>query len=209
MPCSFVVMPPVPYSVMLAGQEDQLQIDGINRLIKAMQEISSPTPTAAAPPTKPRVAQTGMQTVPTTDSSGRPIAYTGNTSAVARSGNMQTAAMRSNTPVSTSYRSNTPVTTAATRGVQSSSASSLDRSQAVQGSSPAETMQQTVQMLQWFVQEASRLPPAARLEALRWASATAPPPHPHPRPSLPPAPLYGIRRSSHSTALVFHCTSAC
>lgn len=137
-----------------------------------MQEISSPTP--AAVPAKPRLAQTGTQPVVTTDSSGRPIAYTGsgspiaytgNTSSVARSGNMQTAAMRTSTPVSTSYRSSAPAPAATTWGVQPPS--SLDRSQAVQGSNPVEAMQQTVQMLQWFVQEASQLPPAARLEALR------------------------------------------
>ena len=165
-------------SFLRAGQEDQLQIDGINRLIKAMQEITSPTPTAV--PAKPRLAQAGVQPVPTTDSSGRPIAYTGNsraatqlgnTSSVARSGNMQTAAMRTSTPVSTSYRSNAPVTAATTRGVQSSS--SLDRSEAVQSSNPGEAMQQTVQMLQWLVQEASQLPPAARLEALRYAPPPA------------------------------------
>ena len=57
------------------------------------------------------------------------------------------------------------MTAATTKGAQSST--SLDRSQAVQSGSPAEAMQQTVQMLQWFVQEASQLPPAARLEALR------------------------------------------
>lgn len=143
-----------------------------------MQEIAHPTP--AAVPTKSRLAQTGIQPVAATDSSGRPIASTGsssavaqagNTSSVARSGNMQTAAMRTSTPVSTSYRSNDPVSAATTRGVQSSS--SLDRSEAVQGSNPVEAMQQTVQMLQWFVQEASQLPPAARLEALRYAPPPA------------------------------------
>ena len=172
MPCLFACVCRWPRRVLLAGQEDQLQIDGINRLIKAMQEISSPTP--AAVPAKPRLAQTGTQPVVTTDSSGRPIAYTGNTSyaaqlgntsSVVRSGNMQTATMRTSTPVSTSYRSSAPVPTATLRGVQSPS--SLDRSEAVQGSNPVEAMQQTVQMLQWFVQEASQLPPAARLEALR------------------------------------------
>ncbi|KAL3153782.1 hypothetical protein ABBQ32_013367 [Trebouxia sp. C0010 RCD-2024] len=164
----------------LAGQEDQLQIDGINRLIKAMQEITSPTPTAA--PTTTRAAQTGLQTVANTDSSGRLISYAGNTSAVARTGNaravastgniggaaqtgnMQTAAMRSGTPASTSNTGTAPVTAAPS--IHRSS-SSMDRSQAVQGSNLVEAIQQTVQMLQWFVQEASQLPPAARLEALR------------------------------------------
>ena len=161
--------------VLLAGQEDQLQIDGINRLIKAMQEIASPT--AAAVPAKTKAAQPSTFTVAITDSSGRLISYTGNTSvvaqssntsAVARSGNMQTAAMRTSAPVSTSNPVDAPAT-AASRSVQSSS--SLDRSQAVQGSNPVEAIQQTVQMLQWFVQEASQLPPAARLEALRYGPA--------------------------------------
>ena len=57
------------------------------------------------------------------------------------------------------------MTAATTKGAQSST--SLDRSEAVQGSNPVDAMQQTIQMLQWFVQEASQLPPAARLEALR------------------------------------------
>lgn len=166
--------------VLCPGQEDQLQIDGINRLIKAMQEITSPTPTAA--PTTTRAAQTGLQTVANTDSSGRLISYAGNTSAVARTGNaravastgniggaaqtgnMQTAAMRSGTPASTSNTGTAPVTAAPS--IHRSS-SSMDRSQAVQGSNLVEAIQQTVQMLQWFVQEASQLPPAARLEALR------------------------------------------
>ena len=76
---------------------------------------------------------------------------------------MQTAAMRSGTPVSTSDRggSTAPMQT------PSSSPSSLDRSEAVKGGNALETIQQTVQMLQWFVQEASQLPTNARLEALR------------------------------------------
>ena len=107
-----------------------------------MQEITSPTSVPA---------KTGTQPIPSTDSSGRPIAYTGNTgvvaqsgstSAVARSGNMQTATMRTSTPVSTSYRSSAPVTAATTKRAQSST--SLDRFQAVQSGSPAEAMQQTV-----------------------------------------------------------------
>ena len=106
--------------VLLAGQEDQLQIDGINRLIKAMQEIASPT--AAAVPAKTKAAQPSTFTVAITDSSGRLISYTGNTSvvaqssntsAVARSGNMlQTAAMRTSAPVSTSNPGDAPATAA-------------------------------------------------------------------------------------------------
>lgn len=56
----FDMVPPVPHGVMLAGQEDQLRIDGINRLIKAMQKIFSLTPAAAQ--ARPKLAQIGMQT---------------------------------------------------------------------------------------------------------------------------------------------------
>ena len=149
----------------LAGQEDQLQIDGINRLIKVMQEIASPS--SSALPTRTKAAQTRKQTVATTmDSSGRPVAYTGPTSGSARLDSPQTAVMRNGTPVSTSNRGY-PAAVTTLQSTQSASSSSLDRSEAVQGNNPVEAIQQTVQMLQWFVQEASQLPAAARLEALR------------------------------------------
>ena len=149
------------------GQEDKLQIDGINRLIKAMQEMATPPP--AALPAKTQVARSG---------DGQPIAKLGNTraaatsaSTVARSGNMQTAAMRNGTAVSTSGRSGSGSVPGSGSGSSvsshASSSSSMDRSQAVQGGNAVETIQQAVQMLQWFVQEASQLPTAARLEALR------------------------------------------
>ena len=153
-----------------------------------MQEIASPTPAAA--PTKPKAAPARTSPSIPTDSSGRPIAYTGNNNGVATSGNVQTAGapvVVSNTGNTSAIVSNTgdpsvsvttmgrpsvtvnnmgnPSVTADSR--QSQSDASLDRSKAVQSSSPTEAVQQTVQMLQWFVQEASQLPTAARLEALR------------------------------------------
>ena len=48
-----------------------------------------------------------------------------------------------------------------------SESASLDRAQAVDSSNPLVAMQETVQMLQWFVREAGQLPNAQRLEALR------------------------------------------
>lgn len=44
---------------------------------------------------------------------------------------------------------------------------SVDRAQAVDSSNPLVAVQETVQMLQWFVREAGQLPNAQRLEALR------------------------------------------
>lgn len=144
-----------------AGLEDKRQIDGINRLIKAMQEMASPIP--APPPSNPQVATSSSGQVIAKTGSASTVAKSGNSGSIARSGNMQTAAMRSGTPVGTSYRDGS----GATPPSHASSASSLDRSQAVQGGNAAETIQQAVQMLQWFVQEAGQLPAAARLEALR------------------------------------------
>ena len=134
-----------------------------------MQEIASPTPSAAPAKSKATPSST-PQHVPT-DSSGRPIAYTGNTNGVATSDTIQTAgplvtvSNTGNASVTVSNMGN-PSVSADSR--QSQSAASLDRSKAVQGSSPTEAVQQTVQMLQWFTQEASQLPTAARLEALRY-----------------------------------------
>lgn len=149
----------------LAGQEDKLQIDGINRLIKAMQEITSPTPTLS--PSRPQVAKTTRSQPVAKAGNSRAAATSRNSSNVARTGNMQTASMRSSTPVSTSSRSVSASGSPSSSQNQATSSSSLDRSQAVHGGNAVETIQQAVQMLQWFVQEASQLPTAARLEALR------------------------------------------
>ena len=148
-----------------SGQEDKLQIDGINRLIKAMQEIASPTP--ALSPSRPQVAKTTRSQPTAKVGNSRAAATSGNSSNVARTGNMQTASMRSGTPVSTSSRSVSASGLPSSPQSQAPSPSSLNRSQAVQGENAVETIQQAVQMLRWFVQEASQLPTAARLEALR------------------------------------------
>ncbi len=151
------------------GQEDKLQIDGINRLIKAMQEMASPTPTLSS--SRPQVAKTSSQPIAKVGNS-RAAATSGNSSNVARTGNMQTASMRSGTPVSTGSRSISASGSPSSSQNQATSPSSLNRSQAVQGGNTVETIQQAVQMLQWFVQEASQLPTAARLEALRYGCTT-------------------------------------
>ncbi len=151
------------------GQEDKLQIDGINRLIKAMQEMASPTPTLSS--SRPQVAKTSSQPIAKVGNS-RAAATSGNSSNVARTGNMQTASVRSGTPVSTGSRSISASGSPSSSQNQATSPSSLNRSQAVQGGNTVETIQQAVQMLQWFVQEASQLPTAARLEALRYGCTT-------------------------------------
>ena len=152
-----------------SGQEDKLQIDGINRLIKAMQEMASPTPTLSS--SRPQVAKTSSQPIAKVGNS-RAAATSGNSSNVARTGNMQTASVRSGTPVSTGSRSISASGSPSSSQNQATSPSSLNRSQAVQGGNTVETIQQAVQMLQWFVQEASQLPTAARLEALRYGCTT-------------------------------------
>ena len=155
-----------PVMLFNSGQEDKLQIDGINRLIKAMQEITSPTPTLS--PSRPQVAKTTRSQPVAKAGNSRAAATSRNSSNVARTGNMQTASMRSSTPVSTSSRSVSASGSPSSSQNQATSSSSLDRSQAVHGGNAVETIQQAVQMLQWFVQEASQLPTAARLEALRY-----------------------------------------
>ena len=111
---------------LLAGRQDQLQIDGIIHLIKAMQEISSPSPAAA--PVKPKLA--------CSDSPHHRQQQ--QTCRLHRQRKCccpfkQTAAMRSSTPVSTTFQELLYVTVAATCDAQPSS-SSLDRSQAARGS---------------------------------------------------------------------------
>jgi len=112
------------------GQEDKLQIDGINRLIKAMQEMASPTPTLSS--SRPQVAKTSSQPIAKVGNS-RAAATSGNSSNVARTGNMQTASMRSGTPVSTGSRSISASGSPSSSQNQATSPSSLNRSQAVQG----------------------------------------------------------------------------
>jgi len=153
-----------------SGQEDKLQIDGINRLIKAMQEMASPTPTLSS--SRPQVAKTTRSQPIAKVGNSRAAATSGNSSNVARTGNMQTASVRSGTPVSTGSRSISASGSPSSSQNQAPSPSSLNRSQAVQGGNTVETIQQAVQMLQWFVQEASQLPTAARLEALRYGCTT-------------------------------------
>jgi len=149
-----------------SGQEDKMQIDGINRLIKVMQEMASPTPTLP-PSNRPQGANTTRSQPVAKVGNSRAAATSGNSSNVARTGNMQTASMRSGTPVSTSSRSVSASGSPSSSQNRAPSSSSLNRSQAVQGGNAVETIQQAVQMLQWFVREASQLPTAARLEALR------------------------------------------
>ena len=147
-----------------------MQIDGINRLIKVMQEMASPTPTLSS--SRPQVAKTTRSQPVAKVGNSRAAATSGNSSNVARTGNMQTASMRSGTPVSTSSRSVSASGSPSSSQNRAPSSSSLNRSQAVQGGNAVETIQQAVQMLQWFVREASQLPTAARLEALRYGCTT-------------------------------------
>lgn len=135
----------------LAGEDDRFQIDGINRLIRLMQEIAATGKVAGAPSQTAAAPQ--RQQLPSHIAAARQSVATARTP-------QQRWAVTSKQQGQPPQR---PVTTAApAAALQSPAQPAVGTAR-----SPLEQVQQAAQMLQWFAQEAAELPAAARWEALR------------------------------------------
>lgn len=138
-----------------AGEDDRFQIDGINRLIRLMQEIAATGKVAGAPSQTAAAPQ--RQQLPSHIAAARQSVATARTP-------QQRWAVTSKQQGQPPQR---PVTTAApAAALQSPAQPAVGTAR-----SPLEQVQQAAQMLQWFAQEAAELPAAARWEALRCGAA--------------------------------------